>query len=94
MARILVIEDEPLLAAALAKGLREDHHVAEVARDGTSGLALAEGGDFDLLVLDLLLPGMPGLTVCRRLRAAGAPLPILVLTARDAPADIVAGLDA
>jgi DNA-binding response OmpR family regulator len=94
MARILLIEDEPLLALAVQKGLQEELHTVQVARDGTSGFAAAEAGGHDLLVLDLLLPGLPGLTICRRLRAAGANLPILMLTARDAPSDIVAGLDA
>lgn len=94
MAHILVIEDEPLLANAVMRGLRDELHAVQVVNDGVLGFQAAEGGTYDLLVLDLLLPGLPGLGVCRRLRAAGLHMPILMLTARDSPSDIVAGLDA
>ena len=93
MARILIIEDEHHLAQALRRGLRDERHVVDFASDGISGLRAAKAGDDELLVLDLMLPGLPGLEVCRRLRAAGHHLPIHMLTARDTTADIVAGLD-
>ena len=93
MARILIIEDEPALADALYTGLCDEHHVVDVAHDGREGLLAAESGEHDLLLLDLMLPGLPGLEVCRRLRAAGSTVPILVLTARDAIDDVVRGLD-
>jgi DNA-binding response OmpR family regulator len=94
MAKILVIEDEPLLAGALQKGLQDQHHAVDVVGDGAEGLKLAAAGAYDLVVLDLMLPGLPGLAVCRRLREAGGAMPILMITARDTTADVVAGLDA
>lgn len=92
--RILVAEDEPALADALQRGLTEERHVVDVARDGDEALWAVQGGAYDLVILDLLLPGLPGLEVCRRLRRGGNRVPILMLTALDATDDVVAGLDA
>jgi DNA-binding response OmpR family regulator len=94
MARLLVIEDEPALAAALSRGLRAELYVVDVEHDGDAGLRAARAGLHDLLLLDLMLPGCSGLEICRTLRAEGHELPILMLTARDTTADVVAGLDA
>jgi two-component system response regulator MprA len=91
--RILVIEDERRMAELLRQGLIEDGHVVTVAADGLSGLALAKTGGFDLLVLDVMLPGCTGFEIARQLRSGGDRTPILMLTARDAPRDVVAGLD-
>jgi len=93
MAHMLLIEDEQALAATIAKGLREELFLVEVVHDGIDGLWAAQSGGYDLIVLDLQLPGMPGLEICRRLRAAGSLVPILMLTARDAISDVVTGLD-
>jgi two-component system response regulator MprA len=92
--RVLIIEDDPAMAALLEKGLHEERHVVTVARDGSAGLELAENYQFDAVVLDWMLPGMDGLEVSRRLRRSGNATPILMLTARDAVPDIVKGLDA
>jgi DNA-binding response OmpR family regulator len=92
--RVLIIEDDRDMAALLEKGLREERHTASVARDGLAGLDLATNYQFDVVVLDWMLPGMDGLEVSRRLRRAGNATPILMLTARDAVPDIVKGLDA
>ena len=81
-ARILVIEDDEAILAFLKRGLSYDGYEVETAEDGQKGLALAQGNLPDLVVLDLMLPGMDGLEVCRRLRAAGK-VPILMLTAKD-----------
>ena len=91
--RILVIEDEVKVAAFVRQALEEEGHTVDVAHDGQAGLELAHTADYDLLVLDWLLPGRDGLAVCRALRDAGHRLPILMLTARDAVEDRVAGLD-
>lgn len=94
---ILVVEDEPALAAQVARGLREEGHIVERVGDGPSALGhlLAPGDErYDLVVLDVLLPGCDGLAVCRQVRAAGRRAPILVLTARSAIEDRVQGLDA
>ena len=91
--RILVVEDECRMAELLRQGLSEDGHIVTVAADGDGGLALAETGGFDLLILDVMLPGCTGFDIARRLRAAGDRTPILMLTARDAPRDVVNGLD-
>ncbi|HEY6464494.1 MAG TPA: response regulator transcription factor [Candidatus Acidoferrales bacterium] len=91
--RVLVIEDDAAMAGLLQKGLQEENHVASVASDGRAGLELAANYQFDVIILDWMLPGMDGLEVSRRLRKEGNTTPILMLTARDAVPDIVKGLD-
>jgi DNA-binding response OmpR family regulator len=92
--RILLVEDDPDAAAVLAKGLREHAYAVDIAADGRQALEHATINDYDLIVLDLLLPAVNGLEVCRRLRAEGAATPILMLTARGEPDQRVQGLDA
>ena len=92
--RVLVVDDEPAVRDSLERALRLDGYEVELARDGGEGLAKVREAAPDALVLDLLMPGMDGLEMCRSLRAAGDRTPVLVLTARDAVADRVAGLDA
>ncbi len=91
--RLLLTEDETDLAEAIARGLRRHGYAVDQAADGTSGYELATINDYDLLILDLNLPGMDGLEVCRRVRIARPALLILMLTARDRAIDRVAGLD-
>lgn len=91
--RLLVIEDEPDLAGALAKGLRHQGYAVDVAYDGLAGWELASINEYDLLILDLNLPEIDGLEVCRRLRASQPELLILVLTARSQAEERVEGLD-
>jgi DNA-binding response OmpR family regulator len=91
---VLVVEDEPRVAHLVKRALEHDHNLVEVASDGAEGLALAESGEFDAIVLDILLPEMNGLEVCRRLRQAKVHTPVLMLTARDAVEQRVQGLDA
>ena len=92
--RILVVEDERIAAEVLAKGLREHAYAVDVAGDGVTALEQAGTNDYDLIILDILLPRIHGLDVCRRLRAEGLPVPILMLTARGGPDQRVEGLDA
>jgi len=92
--RVLVIEDEPKMAALVARGLREDGHAADVASRGEDGLWMANSAPYDAIVLDVMLPGLDGFATCRRLREQGTWTPVLMLTARDAVKDRVAGLDA
>jgi two-component system copper resistance phosphate regulon response regulator CusR len=89
--RLLVVEDEPKLAEYLKKGLSENGYVVDVARDGIEGRHLATEGEYDLLLLDLMLPGVDGFGVLKAVRAKGA-LPVLMLTARDKVEDRVRGL--
>lgn len=91
--RILVIEDSPRMARMLQKGLGEEGYAVEVAGDGTAGLRLATGGEFDLVLLDLNLPGMDGLSLVRALRASRSDVPVMIVTARDDVQDRIAGLD-
>jgi two-component system copper resistance phosphate regulon response regulator CusR len=91
--RILLVEDEPRVAAFVAKGLREQAYAIDIARDGEEGLYFAAVNTYDLLILDVMLPLKDGYTVCRELRRTGTRTPILMLTARDAVDDRVAGLD-
>ncbi|HYN84698.1 MAG TPA: response regulator transcription factor [Pyrinomonadaceae bacterium] len=91
--RILLVEDEPDAAKMLAKGLREEAYAVDVAGDGEMALEQAHLNDYDLIVLDVMLPRKGGFEVCRELRAAGSAVPVLMLTARDAVEDRVAGLD-
>jgi DNA-binding response OmpR family regulator len=91
--RLLVVEDERKMAELLRQGLTEDGHSVTVATEGWDGLAIAEAAAFDLIVLDVMLPGIDGFEIARRLRAGRNQTPILMLTARDASADIVEGLN-
>jgi two-component system response regulator MprA len=91
---VLVIEDEPSMARLLRQGLEEENHTVTVARDGAEGLYAAETCNIDVVVLDVMVPSLDGFEVAKRLRSGGRQVPILMLTARDAPADIVKGLDA
>jgi two-component system copper resistance phosphate regulon response regulator CusR len=93
MNRILVAEDEPRIASFLEKGLRSNGFTVMVVDDGRDALLLADSDDFDLLVLDVGLPGLDGFAVLRELRARGRKLPIIILTARDGVEDTVAGLE-
>jgi DNA-binding response OmpR family regulator len=94
--RILVVEDNQKLALSLRKGLQQEGHAVDLCGDGTVAAAmLGRGGEeYSLVVLDIMLPGMDGLAVCRSARGQGNRVPILLLTARDAVDDRVAGLDA
>lgn len=91
--RLLVVEDEKRMAELLRKGLEEEGYVVATALDGPTGLAMARAGGFELILLDIMLPGMDGFQVARRLREEGTMTPILMLTARDATPDVVQGLD-
>jgi DNA-binding response OmpR family regulator len=91
---VLVVEDEATMGDLLRRGLEEEHHTVILAHDGVEGLHVAETCNVDVAVLDVMLPGLSGIEISRRLRAAGRQVPILMLTARDAPGDIVNGLDA
>jgi len=91
--RILVVEDEKKVASFLRRGLEAEHHEVDVAHDGDAGLARALATEYDLLILDVMLPRRDGLDVVRELRRQGRRTPILVLTARATLPDKVAGLD-
>src|SRR5713101_5456337 len=91
--RILLVEDEPAAAQMLAKGLREQTFAVDLAVDGEAALYQASINDYDLILLDVNLPGKDGLEVCRELRVGGSTVPVLMLTARDTVQDRVAGLD-
>src|SRR5690242_17157085 len=91
---ILIVEDDRKLAQQLKRGLDEEGHPTCLALDGKTGWEAAVAGPFDVLVLDVMLPGLDGFSLVRRLRDARVGTPILMLTARDAIADVVAGLDA
>ena len=91
---ILVVEDEASMGELLRQGLEEQNHVVALAADGLEALHAARTSNFDAIVLDVMIPGVDGVEVTRRLRAAKHQAPIIMLTARDAPADIVRGLDA
>ncbi|MBW3638408.1 MAG: response regulator transcription factor [Actinobacteria bacterium] len=94
MSRILVVEDEPRIASFLQKGLRAEGHVTTVVDNGDDASALARSQDFDLVLLDVGLPGKDGFAVLADLRRRGERLPVILLTARDAVPDRVNGLDA
>lgn len=91
--RIFLVEDDERLASVIARGLRKHSYAVDVAGDGETAIFQAETNDYDLLVLDVMIPGIDGFDVCRRLRANGFAAPILFLTARDAVGDRVRGLE-
>jgi heavy metal response regulator len=91
--RILVVEDEKKVARFIQQGLEEEHHTVDVAHDGEAGLAMAEAQRYDVIILDVMLPGKSGIDVTRELRVRKRDTPILMLTAKAATEDKVAGLD-
>ncbi len=93
MARILIVEDEAKISSFIAKGLRADGHQTTVCGDGRSGLDDALSGEFDLMVLDIGLPGLDGYEVLDQLRSQGSRMPVIVLTARDSVTDTVNALE-
>jgi DNA-binding response OmpR family regulator len=92
--RVLVVEDEPKIARAIKKGLEQETFAVDVCMDGDEGLRFALDEPYDVIILDRMLPGMDGVTVCKELRAAGNQTPVLFLTAKDKVADRVDGLNA
>jgi DNA-binding response OmpR family regulator len=91
---ILIVEDETSMGEMLRQGLEEENHTVTWARDGIEGVHAAEAGSFDAIVTDIMMPGMDGVELVRRLRQAGRQTPVLMLTARDSAEDVVRGLDA
>ena len=91
--KLLIVEDEARLVELLRKGLTEEGHMVRCAFDGTEGLALAKSYDFDVIILDVMLPRLSGYDLAKRLRAENVETPILMLTAKDSVPDIVRGLD-
>jgi two-component system, OmpR family, copper resistance phosphate regulon response regulator CusR len=91
--KVLLVEDEPKVSAFISQGLRESGYEVEVAHDGLTGRKLAEQGGHDLIILDVIMPGMNGLDLCRAIRKSGATVPILMLTALGTTEDKVTGLD-
>ena len=89
--RVLLIEDEPRVARFIAKGLREQSYAVDIARDGEAALYKAGIDDYDLIILDVMIPLRDGFEVCRDLRREGVTTPVLMLTARDAVSDRVTG---
>ncbi|MDX2251370.1 MAG: response regulator transcription factor [Nitrospira sp.] len=91
--RILLVEDDVNLAQFIRKGLKEEHYAVDFAADGETGLELALNNPYDLLILDVMLPKLDGLTLCRRIRAKGHTTPVLLLTARNTLETKVSGFD-
>lgn len=91
--RLLVVEDEHRIARAIKEGLEQEHYAVDVEFDGESGYGAASAENYDLIILDVMMPGMNGYEVCQKLRADGNHTPIIMLTAKDQAADIVKGLD-
>ena len=91
--RALIVEDEAKLAGLIRRGLLEKGYAADIASTGEDAVWMARATEYDAIVLDVMLPGADGFEVCRRLRASGVQAPVLMLTARDAVEDRVAGLD-
>jgi len=91
--RILVIEDEKKIASFIKRGLKEEGHMVDVAYDGEEGYQLSGENDYDLILLDIMLPKRDGISLCRQLRDDGVTTPVLMLTAKDSVQDKVTGLD-
>ncbi len=91
--KILIIEDEHIIATSLKKGLEQEHYTVDIAFDGIEGYDLAASGDYDLILLDLMLPSLDGLSICQKLRASNNHTPILMLTAKSQLEDKIKGLN-
>ncbi len=92
--RLLIVEDEKKIAGFIQRGLKEEGYAVDVASDGERGLEMAAANSYDLVILDLLLPKLDGLSLCRKLRAGNVQVPVIILTARDKTSQKVEGLDA
>ncbi len=92
--KILIVEDDSRIAIPLAKDLRHQHYIVDIAQDGVEGWEYAQAADYDLILLDLMLPRLDGISLCKRLRATQCQALILMLTAKDTTSDKVLGLDA
>lgn len=91
--RILLVEDEKNVAAFIKKGLEEEFYSVDIAEDGTEGLLMAKSNDYDLIILDIMLPGMDGIEICKKIRERDRRVPILMLTAVDSIESKVQGLE-
>ena len=91
--KILLVEDEPKIATAISRGLKQEKFVVETHQDGSSGLGAALGDEYDLIILDRMLPGVEGVEICRQIRAAKIKTPILILTAKGQIRDRIEGLN-
>jgi DNA-binding response OmpR family regulator len=91
--RVLLVEDDPEISRFIVRGLTEERHLVDLVTDGDAAVDMAQAEEYDAVVLDILLPGADGFEVCRRMRAQGLDVPIIMVTARDAVADRVTGLD-
>ncbi len=91
--KILIVEDEHRISQAIKEGLEEELYAVDVEYDGESGYLAARADEYDLIILDVMMPGMDGVEVCKKLRAEGSHVPILMLTAKDQNSDVVNGLD-
>ena len=91
--RMLIVEDEPRMAGLLQRGFRDEGYAVDIAADGTDGLWMGTENDYDIVILDVMLPGIDGFEVCRQLRERDRWAPVLMLTARDTVDDRVHGLD-
>ncbi|MCC6989349.1 MAG: response regulator transcription factor [Acidobacteria bacterium] len=92
--RVLVVEDDPEISRFIVRGLSEERHLVDLVEDGRSAVDLAAAEEYDVVVLDLMLPGLDGFDVCRQMRARGVDTPVIVVTARDGVTDRVTALDA
>jgi two-component system, OmpR family, response regulator MprA len=91
--RVLVVEDDPEISRFVVRGLTEERYVVDLVEDGAAAIDMACAEEYDAIVLDLMLPGVDGFEVCRQLRARGVDTPVIMVTARDALSDRIAGLD-
>lgn len=91
--KILVVEDEHRIARAIKEGLEQESYAVDIEHDGEAGYLAAKADEYDLVILDVMMPGMDGFEVCKKLRADGLHMPILMLTAKDQTQDVVNGLD-
>lgn len=92
--RVLIVEDDPAISRFMVRGLTEERHVVDLIEDGLSAVEMATAEEYDVVVLDLMLPELDGFEVCRRLRRRGVDTPVIIVTARDAVADRITALDA
>lgn len=91
--KILIIEDEHLIATSLKKGLEQEHYTVDISFDGNQGYDLAASGEYDIILLDLMLPGLDGISICQKLRSENIHTPILMLTAKSQLDDKIKGFD-